>query len=241
MKIFKSFCQIIFPSHCVSCDKIVSQKSLFCLDCWSKLQFITEPKCAICGYPFEFQGLSLLCAKCLTKKPSFDKAVAVFRYNYVLRKVVSTLKYSDQTFLAKKFAPLLFDKIKNEIADFDLIAAVPLHRKRLQKRKFNQAVLLAQNLAKLAPTLKFFPDLLIRTKNTKPQIQLKKKERENNVKNIFALNAKYKELIKNKKILLVDDVTTTGATLENCAKVLKKCGSKKVVALTIAKTALSAF
>lgn len=237
MSFLTKILEIIFPSHCVACEKIVSARALFCHACWPKLQFISEPKCAICSYPFEFQGLSLLCGKCLNKKPAFDKAISVFRYNEILRKIIGDLKYRDQTFLAKKFAPILFEKARKEINDCDIIIAVPLHFKRLRKRKFNQAVLLAKVLAKSAPQLKFFPDFLLRTKHTKPQIELKKKERENNLKNIFVVNEKYLGIIKGKKILLLDDVTTTGATLENCAKVLKKRGAKKVVALTIAKTA----
>ncbi|MBP7710641.1 MAG: ComF family protein [Rickettsiales bacterium] len=238
MKILKSFLKIIFPSHCLACEKIISADGLFCADCWPKLQFISEPKCAICAYPFEFQGLSLLCAKCLTKKPSFDKSVAIFRYNHVIRKIISSLKYRDQTFVAKKFARLLFDKAKNEIAACDLIIPVPLHVKRLRKRKFNQAILLAKNLLKFAPKKTFYPDFLIRTKHTKPQVELKKKDRENNLKNVFEVNEKYRETVRGKKIILIDDVTTTGATLENCAKVLKKCGAKEVVVLVVAKTAL---
>ncbi len=164
--------------------------------------------------------------------------MAIFRYNHVIRKIISSLKYRDQTFVAKKFARLLFDKAKNEIAACDLIIPVPLHVKRLRKRKFNQAILLAKNLLKFAPEKTFYADFLIRTKHTKPQVELKKKERESNLKNVFEVNKKYLELVRGKKIILIDDVTTTGATLENCAKVLKKYGAKEVVVLVVAKTAL---
>ena len=236
MKILKFLWEIIFPNHCLSCEKIISFDGLFCEKCWMKLQFISEPKCQICAYPFEFQGLNLLCGKCLTQKPSFDHTITIFRYNHILKKIIAALKYRDQTFLGKKFARILFDKAKHEIRDCDLMVAVPLHVKRLRKRKFNQAVLLAKNLLKLVPELQFFPDLLIRTKNTKTQIELRKKERESNLKNVFILNEKYRERLGGKKILLLDDVMTTAATLENCAKILKKHGAKKVVVLTIAKS-----
>ncbi|MES2960790.1 MAG: ComF family protein [Pseudomonadota bacterium] len=236
MKILKKISEIIFPNHCLSCEKIISIDGLFCESCWLKLQFICEPKCTICAYPFEFQGLSLICGKCLTKKPAFDRVITIFRYDDILKKIVGSLKYRDQTFLAKKFARILFDKSKNEIKDCELVVAVPLHVSRLRKRKFNQAVLLAKNLLKLAPEMQFFPDLMVRIKDTKSQIFLKKKERENNLKNVFAINAKYLETIKGKNILLIDDVMTTGATVENCAKILKKYGAKKVKVLTIAKT-----
>lgn len=146
------------------------------------------------------------------------------------------MKYRDQTFLAQKFARIIFDKSKNEIKDCELMVAVPLHVSRLRKRKFNQAVLLARNLLKLTPKMQFFPDLMVRIKDTKSQIFLKKKERENNLKNVFAVNEKYFGIVKGKNILLVDDVMTTGATVENCAKILKKHGAKKVKVLTIAKT-----
>lgn len=238
MKFLKKILEIIFPSHCLFCKKIISENSLFCQDCWPKLRFISEPKCAICSYPFEFQGLNLLCVKCLEKKPSFDKAISIFRYNFVLNKIISSLKYNDQTFLAKKFARLLFDKAKEELVDCDLIVVVPLHKKRLQERKFNQAILLANALLKYTPDIEFIPDFLIRTKHTKPQIELRKKDRENNLKNAFAVNKKYLILVKDKNVLLIDDVMTTGATVENCSKILKKYGAKRIVVLTIARTAL---
>ncbi len=239
MKIFKKISEIIFPNHCLSCEEIINKEGIFCSECWLKLQFITEPKCAVCSYPFEFQGLNLLCGKCLNKKPSFEKAIAIFRYNHVLRRIISSLKYRDQTFVAKKFSSFLFKASKTEIKNCDVLTIVPLHISRLRKRKFNQSALLAKSLIEFAPEKTLLLDLLIRTKNTKPQVELRKKERENNLKNVFELNKKYQDFIRDKKIVLIDDVFTTGATLENCAKVLKKYKAKEVVVLTIAKTAFT--
>ncbi len=239
MKIIKKVLEIIFPNHCLSCEKIINRDGVFCEKCWSKLQFISEPKCQICSYPFEFQGLNLLCGKCLTKKPSFDKLITIFRYNHIIRKIVTSFKFRDQTFLAKKFAPLLFNKSRDEIMDCDFVISVPLHLKKLQQRKFNHSVLLAKTLLKLAPKKVFYSDFLIKTKNTKAQIELKKRDREKNLRSSFEVNKKYLTLLRGKKILLIDDVTTTGTTLESCAKILKKHGAKKVVALTIAKTAFT--
>jgi competence protein ComFC len=236
MRIFKNLLGIIFPNHCLHCEEIISADGLFCQNCWPKLQFISEPKCAICAYPFEFQAQSSICLNCLKKKPAFDETIAVFSYNYILRKVISDLKYRDQTFLAKKLSKILFSKIQSRINDFNLIIAVPLHKKRLQKRKFNQAVLLAKNIQKLEPRLEFFPDILIRTKYQKSQVELRKIDREKNLKTAFALNEKYRQIVKNKNILLLDDVMTTGATLQNCAKILKKSGAAKITVFTIAKT-----
>ncbi|OFW81369.1 MAG: hypothetical protein A2887_03600 [Alphaproteobacteria bacterium RIFCSPLOWO2_01_FULL_40_26] len=232
--IWKKLLSIFFPSHCLSCEEIVSKDALFCSECWQKLQFISEPKCKICSYPFEVEikHLPPFCSQCLLKKPSYDRSVVIFRYNHIIRTAISALKYRDQTFLAKKFSTLLVSKSKNEIDACDLITAVPLHPKKLRKRKFNQAAMIAK---KLSPE-KFITDLLWRTADTTPQVQLRKKQREKNLKRAFVMNKKYRNNVKNKKILLVDDVMTTGATLENCAKELKRRGAKEVVVLTIAKT-----
>lgn len=225
---------IFFPSHCISCEKIISKEALFCSDCWQKLQFISEPKCQICSYPFEVEikFLQPLCSRCLVKKPSFDSVITIFRYNEILRKAIGDLKYRDQTFLAKKFAGILAKKIKSEIEDCDILCIAPLHINRLRKRKFNQVAIIAKSLCQE----KFIPDLLWRVVDTIPQVQLRKKQREKNLKKVFLVNRKYRELVKGKKILLLDDVMTTGATLDNCAKVLKKCGAKKVIVAVIAKT-----
>ncbi len=233
-RILKKTLEIIFPSHCISCSAIVSSDALFCDKCFVNLQFICEPKCQICSYPFEveFTHLPPFCGKCLVKKPHYDKALSIFRYNDTIAKPLSALKYNDQTFLAKKFARILQTKFKEEIANCDIICAVPLHKKRLQKRKFNQAILIAKNLDKK----KLVNSLLWRLSDTIPQVKLKQKQREKNLKKAFLVNKKYRNFVRGKKILLIDDVMTTGTTIDNCAKTLKKFGAMEVVVLTVAKT-----
>ena len=172
------------------------------------------------------------CASCLVKKPAYDKVVTIFRYNDLVSKVIGDLKYNDHTFLAKKFANILSKKAKAEIEECDFICAVPLHLKKLRKRRFNQAVLIARRLSKE----KFIPELMWRVNDTAPQVALKKEARQKNLKRAFLVNRKYRAMLKGKKILLIDDVMTTGATLENCAKALRKCKVEKVTVLTIAKT-----
>lgn len=234
-KFFKKIIELIFPNQCLYCSKLIGQEGAFCNCCWKKLQFITDPKCNICSHPFEFQVAdNLICAKCLSDKPSYDKAITVFRYNQIIKKVIGDFKYRDTTYLAKKFARILFNRASSEIDKTDFIIAVPLHKKRLRKRKFNQAILLTKELSKLSKK-EFFYDFLLRIKNTTAQAGLRKKQREKNLRGAFALNEKYKEIVKGKKILLIDDVMTTGTTLENCAKVLKKSGAKEVNILVIAK------
>lgn len=234
MKILDKIVGIFFPSHCLACEKIISKNALFCDVCWPKLQFITDPKCAICAYPFEIElkFASTICSKCIADKPAFDRVITLFRFNEILSKAIGDLKYRDQTFLAKKLARILAPKIKSEIENCDIFCVVPLHLKKLRKRKFNQALLIAKKIS----TSKLIPDLLWRLVDTVPQVMLKKKQREKNLKKVFLVNKKYREFVRGKKVLLLDDVMTTGATLHNCAKALKKFGAKEVVVVVIAKT-----
>lgn len=233
-KLFKKIIEIIFPNSCISCNEIISLDGLLCAKCFAKVKFICAPKCQICSYPFEIEikHLPPFCGKCLDKKPYYDKALAIYQYNEIIAKSISALKYSDQTFLAKKFAQILFKNFKDEIENCDIICAVPLHKKRLRQRKFNQSAL----IAKFLDHKKFNPDLLWRLVNTLSQVKLKREEREQNLKKAFLVNKKYRNFIKDKTVLLIDDVATTGATINNCARALKKSGAKKVVVLTIAKT-----
>jgi ComF family protein len=234
-KFFKKITELLFPNQCLYCNHLIGQEGAFCNSCWQKLQFITDPKCNICSHPFEFQITdNLTCAKCLNNKPSYDKVITLFRYNQIIKKVIGDFKYYDNTFLSKKLAQNLINKHSPELSEIDLIIAIPLHKKRLRKRKFNQAILIGKEVSKVL-NKRFINDLLLRIKNTTAQAGLRKKQREKNLQGAFALNKKYQEMIKSKKILLVDDVMTTGTTLENCAKILKKFGAKEVTVLVIAK------
>lgn len=235
-KFFKKIFEAVFPCQCLCCSKVISEEALFCSTCWQKLQFITEPKCNICSHPFEQSSANslLLCPICLIKKPPYKKAISLLHYNSAAKKIIGDLKYRDTTYLAKKLAKFLYNKTKSELENIDLVVAVPLHAKKLRQRKFNQSTLLAKELAKLL-NKEFSHDFLIKDQNTKPQASLTKKERQQNLKNAFKLNLKYQETVKNKNILLIDDVITTGSTLEACSKVLKKHGANDIVVLTVAK------
>ena len=235
MKLINKILEILFPTKCLSCDVIISADANFCKNCWQQLQFIKAPHCKICSHPFEInlqEQEYYMCANFLKKPHFFDKTIAIYRYNPTIGKAIGRFKYSDQTFLAKKFAKILLQKARDEINDCDIICAVALHQSKLRKRKFNQALLIAKNLQ----SNKLIFDLLIRTKNQKSQVQLTQKQRIKNIKKAFSLNPKYQNFVKNKRIILVDDVITTSATANSCAKELKKYGAKKITILTIAKT-----
>ena len=147
--------------------------------------------------------------------------MAACKYDDELMSLIVKFKFFDQSNLARELYQLIFQKLEEFITKIDFIVPVPLHKKRLKDRKYNQALFLAKFISKKSK-IKLLPDLLIRSKEGKNQIGLNKRARIENVKNAFELNRKYQDLIQDKNILLIDDVVTTGATINNCSKVLKK-------------------
>jgi len=234
-QIFLLLKKLIFPSECIGCGYNVD--GVFCYKCWQEVKFISKPCCAVCCHPFEFGSAeeSLLCAKCLAKTYHFTKLITVFRYNAFIAKIIATFKYRDQLFLAKKLASLLKPHLDVVLEECQIITVVPLHYKKLRLRKFNQSILLAKYLLNKNQLVKFVPDLLIRNHYTKSQTFLNKTQRQKNLKKAFVVNHKKQHLIYNKKILIIDDVFTTGSTVNNCALVLKKSKAKEVVVATIAR------
>ena len=231
--ILKTFIKIIYPNRCISCKKIIEDEG-FCVDCWKKLVFINSKRCKCCGKPLDTE--SFICGVCLDKKYYFDQNISVFVYNRTIAKAIFEFKFKDKTFLSKKFADLMKNNINNFSYKIDYVVSVPMHLNRLRKRGYNQSFLLANDLANLT-NIDFIKDLLIKTKNTSRQVGLNVKERKTNLKGSFSIKDKYKDIIKNKNILIIDDVFTTGSTINECAKILKLEGKvNKVMSLTIAKT-----
>ena len=234
-KLVKKFLNVIFPKTCLISNKIISGGN-FCVKDWNDLHFLQTPACNICFQPFEFKvDDQMICGKCLQKRPEYFKALAVLNYNETSKTLITKFKYFDQTNLAKYFAELMFKQAQEILPNIDFIVPIPLHKFRIIKRKYNQSALLAKNIGVLSDK-KVLLDLLIRTKNSKPQALLSQKRREKNVAGIFKVKERYSTAIKGKNILLIDDVITTGATVESCCKVLKKFGTNKVYVLTLAKT-----
>lgn len=235
INLIKKFIDIIYPSTCICCRKIISQDGLFCLDCFLKLTFISQIKCQICSMPIHHEirfNDRQICLTCLQKKPAFDFGNAIFIYNETIGKAIIDFKYNDQIFLAKKFSKLFKNQLSDVIKDVDFIACVPLHPKKLIQRKYNQANLIARNIC----PKKYFPQLLLRIKNDNSQVNLSRNQRIKNLKNTFIVNPKYADKIIGKKILLIDDVMTTLTTLNYCAKALKKRKASVIYVAVIAKT-----
>ena len=230
---------LVYPPMCAGCSRALGPEdsTLFCPDCLTALDLISEPYCPLCGIPFVAEiTTSHLCGDCLGGAHSFDRARATGFYQGLIREVIHRFKYGGQTFLVKPLARMLVDSAKDLIRlhRIDTIMPVPLHYRRLRQRGFNQASLLARGLGSLLHIPVDYLSLK-RTRWTDPQIGLSRNQRAANVKGAFSL--KSREKIKGKGILLLDDVLTTGETVNQCVGVLKKDGgAREVVVLTVART-----
>ena len=228
------------PPRCLGCGEHVGQPHSICSECWGRLTFISQPHCVTCGVPMpESASPESECLECISEPPPFAKARAALCYDTHATSFITRFKYSDQL----QFAPLLTLWMESAgrdlLAQADIITPVPLHWTRLFTRKYNQAAILAQGLAKKSDKL-YVPELLKRIRRTPPQASLhNRSQRLKNVQGAFQLHPLIeKESVAKKTILLIDDVMTTGATIRACAKVLKKSGAKKVWVLTAARTVL---
>ena len=232
----KFILNFIFPPHCLVCNKNLFSNDGLCNDCLEQLQFITKPFCNCCGYPFDLQEYEVLntflCSKCLKKHYKFDKARSVVCYNDMSKNIILPFKHADKTRYKNFIANLLIKTGTELLKDTDIIIPVPIHFTRLLKRKYNQATLIGNVISKNT-AITIYYDVLFRIKKTKSQGHLTVKQRQKNVLNAFTV--KNSDKIKGKNILLIDDVFTSGATLNECAKVLKKVGVKKIYILTFAR------
>jgi len=227
---------ILFPDRCLGCGAglIGSKVISFCQTCLQSVRLILEPFCITCGKPFDKSaGKSHLCSYCLKNRWHFTRARAVVYYQEPIAGAVRFFKYNGKMYGLDTFAALTREYyFHHPLPEPDLILPVPLHPKRLRKRGFNQALVLCR---KLYPKSKKIidPHVLERHQCTIPQTGLKSTERRRNVKNAFKVESP--EKIKDKKILLVDDVFTTGATVNECARILLKNSAADVEVFTFAR------
>ncbi len=233
-KIYKYITDYILPSRCASCAEIIYSNEDFCSNCWKKLHFITKPYCVICGRPFNISILEgMKCGKCLQANHYYDLARSLIKFDEYSKKIIHNFKYKDKTSLAKTFTKLLYNQYQHELHGIDYIIPVPMNRFKRLFRMYNPALILALEISKRIRT-SVVPGMLIKTKWTKAQTYLSKNEREKNLAGSIIMNKKYQ--INGKRILLIDDVLTTGTTINKCAKILKAAGARYVVVMTIAMT-----
>lgn len=225
---------LLLPARCLNCGGHASDNHQLCGDCWKSLEFITTPFCDCCGHPFVVDQSSLICGDCLHIPPLFTKGRAAFRYNSLIRELILKFKHGDATYLAKPLGAWLAWSGKDLLARSDVILPVPLHRWRLFKRRYNQATLLARELSRRTQ-VPLLTNVLVRHKNTESQHGKTRQARQANVNAVFKITPERLSEVKKKSVLLIDDVWTTGATLNACVKTLKKAGAKDVFVLTLAR------
>lgn len=226
----------LLPPVCPATGQDVDVHGTVAAEYWAGLRFIRKPCCAQCALPFpnDIGGSNdtLICAACLDNPPEFGRGRSALVYDDASKALILRFKHGDQLQAIRTLVPWLLEAGSDLISDADILVPVPLHRWRLLGRRYNQSALLAKALAKRTgkPALL---NALTKTKSTPPQGRLKRAEREANVKGAFL--ARNSDAIKDKAVLLIDDVFTTGATLNACTQALFKAGAKSVDVLTIAR------
>lgn len=230
----------VLPPVCLSCNAMVGQGGGLCAACWARIDWLGPPACACCGLPFAHDpgsdggGDGVLCGACIRRRPAFDRARAAFAYDEASRGLVLAFKHADRTQAAPEFGAWLARAGAALLPEADLLVPVPLHWTRLLTRRYNQSALLALALGRIAGR-PVAPDLLRRVRRTPSQQGLDRSGRQRNVHRAFRIAPRSAHRLAGARVLLVDDVFTTGATLEECARALLAAGAEAVDALTLAR------
>ncbi len=204
-----------------------------------KISFIDAPLCDGCGAPFAYElGPGARCAACAGRTPAFDRARAACLYDEHARDLILKLKHADRTDLSGLFAHWIARAAADILPEQDAIIPVPLHPLRLLSRRYNQAAEIARPVARLAG-LPYFADPVVRVRRTASQGGKSATGRKRNVAGVFTVPKGWRARVKDKRLLLIDDVLTTGATVEGCARALKAAGAARVDVAVIARVKLA--
>jgi ComF family protein len=226
-KIVTPVLDFALPPRCPACGAITADGANFCATCWPQLRFLGLPCCAACALPFDHElEQGSVCASCLLSPPVHDGVRAVVAYDDLSRQIVLRLKYGGKIGLAKLIARQLVRHLPLHTEGI-IVAPVPLHWTRLWSRSFNQSALIASELARLGG-LEYCPDLLLRTARTPSLKGLSSKARRKTVAKVFSIKPEHMQRLTHARVILVDDVLTTGATSDGCIKILKKGGANWV-------------
>lgn len=227
----KAFVDLLLPPRCPLCGDMVLEQYSFCSSCWPQLRYISAPQCHHCGRPLgnaqtDMEHDRLICGPCMSEPPPHDGIRAVVVYDDLSRRIALRLKHAGRIGLAKFIARQLLRQMPDKTENW-ILMPVPLHRWRLWKRGFNQSQLIANELARLSGSL-LYSDILLRKRATPPLKNMTKKQRAAAVKNVFAIHPKRAGQISGHKIMLIDDIYTSGATSHACVKILKRAGAARV-------------
>lgn len=203
----------LYPKKCIICGKLYSDE--ICNKCYKTLEILAKTE--------------------KYENKSFNEHTYLFKYEGKIRKLIIDYKFNDKAYLSNFFTKIIIknEKICRKIKSYDIIIPVPIHKKRKNERGYNQSELIAKKITENINELQLITNSIIKEKNTVAQSTLTKEQRKQNVKQVYKLINK--EKIQNKKIILLDDIYTTGSTAEECSRILKQNGAKEILVLTIAK------
>jgi ComF family protein len=232
---------LIVPPVCLSCHAMLASHDAICPGCWGKIEFIRPPLCDRLGIPLPYDaGGTMISAAAVADPPDYDRARAVARFDATVRELIHDLKFRDRHDARRLLGRWMAEAGAALLADADVIVPVPLTRLRLLGRRFNQSAILAHEVSRLAG-VRVESLALARTRRTPPQVGLSREQRRRNVAGAFAVPEAAKLLIAGKKVVLIDDVVTTGATARACARTLKRAGAARVDVLSLAMVTDPAF
>jgi ComF family protein len=228
---------VLLPPTCLTCDAAVDAPGELCADCFARTAFITEPCCAACGVPFHRPGEGgddRICPACRLAPPNWGRARAALRYDAQARRLILPLKYHDRVEIADALAPMMARAGAALLREAEVLVPVPLHRRRLLSRRYNQAGLLALAVGRLAGR-EVVLDAMRRVRATTSLGDLSAAERARTVAGAFAVRASRAGRIAGRRVLLIDDVLTSGATCRACVQMLRDAGAVAVDVLVAAR------
>ncbi len=228
---------LLLPSHCLTCDQPVDAPGQLCPACFEQTNFITDPCCARCGVPFETRergGATGECANCQADPPPWGQARAALRYDAQSKRIILPLKYGDRVENARALAPMMVRAGAELLRAADWLVPVPLHRTRMITRRYNQAALLAHAVGRLAGR-KTLLDALRRVRATTPLAELSPTRRAEEMDGAITVQARRRALLADSRVLLVDDVLTSGSTARACVAALQAAGATRVDVLAAAR------
>lgn len=225
---------LVVPRQCAVCGVFVQNAGL-CTTCWPNAHFIAAPLCEWCGLPFDYDvGADAWCGVCVAQSLPFGRARAAMTYDDVSRALILAFKHGDRLDLAPIMASWMRHAGSDLIGDAHGLVPVPLHPRRLRRRRYNQAAVLANTLGATC-AIEVHSNALRRTRHTASQNGLGRKGRERNVRGFIAPTSAVGPQLEGRRLLLIDDVLTTGATVSACTRALLRAGAAQVDVLTLAR------
>ncbi len=227
---------LFIPPRCLVCQRIVKRDNELCAKCFSMLKFLPDNCCPVCARPYIYpldETESYVCPRCQKKRQYLHRLKAVVAYDDFIKQLILPLKHAGKTEAVRFLAHLMYGRAADMLQSADVLIPVPLHWLRLAKRQYNQSALIAKELSKMTGK-PFLTRALVRVRHTPAQGHKTKAERKANIAGAFKVAAPNQ--IKGKRIVIIDDVCASGATLREAAKMLKQAGAKNVEALVVART-----